>query len=134
MATNEGDSDAWSTHPQFTRAVWILEVTQGYTQRGYRDWVEAQIEESKADGYTGAKIMSAYKGTTKTPISPATMPEQEKYVQGGGNHCPNCGGSNLDADGPQCYEGAITMNCRCMECSSRWEEYYTLKGFTWRAK
>lgn len=39
----EGDGE----HPVFTRGDWRNEVFNGYTLRGYWEWVEAQIEEEE---------------------------------------------------------------------------------------
>lgn len=36
--------DAWSEHKDHTRSEWRAEVSNGYTQRGYWDWVQAKLE------------------------------------------------------------------------------------------
>jgi hypothetical protein len=40
-------ADFWGEHPIYTRSHWQLEVRRGDTQRGYWNWVEAQIEADK---------------------------------------------------------------------------------------
>jgi hypothetical protein len=35
----------WGQHPKYSRAFWREEVVAGDTQRGYWDWVVAQLEE-----------------------------------------------------------------------------------------
>ncbi len=42
-------ADAWSEHPQFKRLDWLENVMSKDTQRGYWDWVNAQIEEFEND-------------------------------------------------------------------------------------
>jgi hypothetical protein len=39
-----GDHDYWGQHPTYPRSNWEYEVVNGDTQRGYWDWVAAQIE------------------------------------------------------------------------------------------
>lgn len=45
-ATSDG---SWGTHPRFTRRQWHNEVLNENTQRGYWDWVVAQIEQEAND-------------------------------------------------------------------------------------
>ena len=40
---------SWGTHPRFTRRQWHNEVLNENTQRGYWDWVVAQIEQEAND-------------------------------------------------------------------------------------
>lgn len=42
-------ADLWAEHPDYERAYWRQVVEAGNTQRGYWDWVLAQIEEAEVE-------------------------------------------------------------------------------------
>lgn len=48
-ASSQEPADAWAEHAKYTRADWQAEVNAGDTQRGYRDWVSAQIEQAQIE-------------------------------------------------------------------------------------
>ena len=59
----------------------------------------------------------------------ATTPEQ--YAQGGGQKCPNCGSTNISADGSLEADSRIawqTVNCEA--CDHSWTDEYTLTGYS----
>lgn len=39
----------WGNHPKYTVEMWMHEVSNDETRRGYWEWVEAQIESNKSE-------------------------------------------------------------------------------------
>lgn len=51
-----------------------------------------------------------------------------KYLKSGGCHCPSCGSTDIDADGPEIYEGGASQRVKCHRCGLDWDDKYILAG------
>lgn len=69
------------------------------------------------------------KATTQgnwTPEYPAT---QEMYLDEGGTRCPFCGSHDITGDDVNIDAGSAWQDVFCNDCSSEWQDTYTLTGY-----
>lgn len=59
-----------------------------------------------------------------------TQVSQEEYVNGGKwNHCPVCGGDDIEGGGIDIDGNTATQLVGCADCLSEWYDVYTLTNY-----
>jgi len=55
-----------------------------------------------------------------------TQEQIEKYLQGGGSHCPYCGSADITAGSQESEGNTSWFDVTCEVCSKSWRDVYTL--------
>ena len=58
------------------------------------------------------------------------MMTNEEYLSDGGNYCPHCNSSDIEAGHFEVGAGHAWQPITCNECDSTWNDTYSLIGFS----
>lgn len=102
----------------------IHAINSHFTKTISLDDIEFIAASMAVDPYTVSSYALPNHSLLDRPLTP-----EERYLAGGGAHCPSCGEDQIESNGiGNCEGNTYTQEVSCLICNSTWAETYRLTG------